>query len=103
MKRTSTAIAAFSILIGSSIFIGCASNDSALPASDRSSTAGGNGAFGENPADAGDYDSSGKSNVAESAASHRDTAGGNGAFGENPGASRRLPSGQSVEVIPFRS
>ena len=84
MKRNSTAIAAFSILLGTTVFIGCASDESALPAGERSSTAGGNGAFGENPAQAGGYDSSANSNAAVPAASHRDTAGGNGEFGENP-------------------
>jgi len=79
------------MLLGAVAFIGCAADDHAIPASEKSSTAGGNGAFGENPARPGDYNTG--NNPGRDVSPSRDyapsgsnnaTAGGNGAFGENP-------------------
>ncbi len=81
MKRTILTIAGLSLALGCAGLTGCASSENKpLPASEAGATAGGNGAFGTNPAGAGDYQTSN----AQPRSVQNDTSGGNGAFGTNP-------------------
>ena len=81
MKCVSPFIAMTLAAIGSVALVGCQSNStSGVPRDDQSRYAGGNGAFGESPAQPGAYTSPGTAG-ADSLSPY---AGGNGAFGESP-------------------
>ena len=57
MRRVLSFVAAGALLVGGFSLVGCESNNqSNLPPDEQGATAGGNGAFGENPARPGDYD-----------------------------------------------
>ena len=59
MTRFTSLAVATALALGSVTFLGCESdNQSDLPRDQSGYTAGGNGAFGENPAQPGDYSNS---------------------------------------------
>ncbi len=55
MKTVMSFAASFSLVLGGIAFTGCATNERVLPESERGGFAGGNGAFGETPENAGNY------------------------------------------------
>ena len=62
MLRVTTLAVATALALGSFALVGCESNgQSDLPRDEAGYTAGGNGAFGENPAQPGDYNYSNSS------------------------------------------
>ena len=60
MKRIILCVASGTLAVGALTLVGCGSNQSDLPPNERGTTAGGNGAFGESPAQPGEYSSSDK-------------------------------------------
>ena len=55
MKALMSLAASLSLALGGMGLMGCATDDSTLPKTDRSGFAGGNGEFGETPEKAGRY------------------------------------------------
>jgi hypothetical protein len=59
MNRITSLFTAAILAVGACSMVGCESpNQTDLPSNERGTTAGGNGAFGENPARPGDYNRS---------------------------------------------
>ena len=71
MLRVTTLVVATALVLGSFALVGCESNGQTdLPRDESGYTAGGNGAFGENPAQPGDYNYSNSSGSGQSSSNN---------------------------------